>query len=267
MSEAQEPDHGSHEEPEIEAAGGAPEPELGSDGDTIKVDGTDDGIEGDGIDDPGPKAPAQPVTVTLTANQIGIIGGVVVVIIVVLIAALLAKGGGSSSTSNGDSGLVGSADAAGATTTAVVKKRWPAEVGGRPAPFGDRGQAAGDPGDAQPGLYLWNDFDGWHLWVVQGDGIGPVSGTITSTADVTKAVSALPDDPGASIQIDGKTIRYDFSKGTAPVQGVDFNPGFRVESLTVVATGAGGSLPADSFHVGKAMAAEPLPYTVSLVDG
>src|SRR5699024_619544 len=58
---------------------------------------------------------------------------------------------------------------------------WPTSSQFRPPEgLGGAGTPAVDVDvDAAPGVYAFQDFQGWHLWVVNGDGIGSVTGRIT----------------------------------------------------------------------------------------
>ncbi|MEZ5140749.1 MAG: hypothetical protein R2711_18850 [Acidimicrobiales bacterium] len=64
---------------------------------------------------------------------------------------------------------------------------WPADLGGRPAGLGEIDEIAAEvTPEVEPGAYLWNDFDGWHLWFAFGDGFDRATGTIRSDDDVSK---------------------------------------------------------------------------------
>lgn len=139
-------------------------------------------------------------------------------------------------------------------------KDWPETAGGRPAGLGEEGQAAADVDPtADPGIYVWNSFDGWHLWVVNGDAIDGVSGTITSTDEPSKAVLSTPD--AGSVAIDGKAIAFELP-GDVPVAGVDFEPGFYGEELTIELEGANGVIAAADVTVGADGKAEAVPVVI-----
>lgn len=109
------------------------------------------------------------------------------------------------------------------------EKAWPAVLSVRPGGLGQQGESPteSDP-EVEPGAYLWTDFQGWHLWIVNGDGVGPVRGTLTSDKDFDEA--ALAEAKIGSIRPDGATI--DFTLPSEPaVVGIDFDPGFYTKRL------------------------------------
>ena len=199
-----------------------------------------------GSDDPGPR-----LTQTLAeqdrsqARRRRIIGiGIVVVGVAVAIAAF-AGGGGSKKKDDAASTKPG---AKGATTTVAVttpdgksaapslatKPRWPSEIQGRPVAFG--GNAA-DPAAAktiglEDGFYLWEGFDGWHVWEVG----GTADDRITITADSTIAKA---DGVGGTVAIDKTANHFTFSRGSAggKVVGVEFNPGYYANTIVVAVEG------------------------------
>lgn len=216
-------------------------------------------------DDDGDHHLPAPRTVTLTTTQLGAIGGIVIVVVLALLLAVVLVSRDDTDTTATDGGGASKTTAPGAaTTTTPVKMIWPSEIGGRPAGLGARGDKAPAATDAAPGVYLWNDFDGWHLWVVRGPGVDKVAGTITSSADILKIDPAATADANGLVTMEGKEVRFDFTAATAAVVGVDFNPGYRVQSISANATNGGAPLEADRFHVGSQAAAKPLPYTVTL---
>jgi hypothetical protein len=114
------------------------------------------------------------------------------------------------------------------------KARWPSVTAGRPREFGKLDDAPpADSGKLQDGFYLWQDFDGWHLWVVGGTPEDRV--TITSDAEIAKAVPT-----GGDVAIERTPNALTFSRGgaTGRVVGVDFNPGYYAR--TIIATTEGG---------------------------
>lgn len=110
---------------------------------------------------------------------------------------------------------------------------WPGPVQGRPPAFGADGD---DPPASAEGLadgwYLWSDFTGWHLWLV-----GDVGGSV----EVTTNGTFLADVTGGSPSLELADDRLVLQRGSAeePVVGVDFNPGFFANELTVTVTGDG----------------------------
>lgn len=104
------------------------------------------------------------------------------------------------------------------------QRAWPEAVDGRPEGLGGEDETAAEVTPAaEPGVYIWNSFDGWHLWVVNGDGIDGLKGTIASNTDLVGAESSAPD--AGTVSVDGKVVTFDLDGGAA-VAGVDFDPGF-----------------------------------------
>jgi hypothetical protein len=112
-----------------------------------------------------------------------------------------------------------------------TRKAWPVVYSLRAGGLGAQGSPAAqvDPKEA-PGVYLWNDFYGWHLWIVTGEGVGRVTGTVTSDQSFDKA--ALATSNVGSIKADSKTIRFSLP-ADAKVVGIDFAPGFYATRLKV----------------------------------
>ena len=128
------------------------------------------------------------------------------------------------------------------------ERAWPAEVGGRPAGLGGEKETAAEvTPDVPAGVYLWQSFDGWHLWAVNGDGLDGLTGTITSSDDIVDAVSSAPND--GTVSVAGKTIAFDLG-GSAAVAGVDFDPGFS-RQLTFVLETADGKVRASQVFTGQ----------------
>jgi hypothetical protein len=141
-----------------------------------------------------------------------------------------------------------------------VDRAWPESYGGRPDGLGGDGDTAADVTvAADPGVYIWNGFDGWHIWVVDGDGLDGLKGTITSSDDIVSASSSAPDAGDATV--DGKQVTFDLDGSTA-VAGVDFDPGFSKE-LTFTIETDGGPVKADQVFTGsKPTSATSVPVVV-----
>ncbi len=130
-----------------------------------------------------------------------------------------------------------------------TERAWPAEISGRPAGLGaEKETAAKVTPSVAPGVYLWNGFDGWHLWVVNGDGLDGLSGTITSTEGPERATSSAP--AAGNVTVDGKEITFDLD-GSGKVAGVDFEPGFYAKKLTIELKTASGKVPANVVFLGS----------------
>ncbi|MCU1372582.1 MAG: hypothetical protein JWO77_3776 [Ilumatobacteraceae bacterium] len=127
-------------------------------------------------------------------------------------------------------------------------RAWPEAYGGRPQGLGGEKDTAIDvTPKAPPGVYIWQSFDGWHLWLVNGDGFAGLTGTISSSDDVVEATSSSPGD--GVVTAEGRTVSFDLSDG-APVAGVDFDPGF-ANKLTFNLESGGGEVEATQVFTGS----------------
>ena len=146
------------------------------------------------------------------------------------------------------------------------ERAWPESVDGRPAGLGGEKETAADvTPTADPGVYIWNSFDGWHLWVVNGDGLDGLKGTITSNEEFVNATSSAPDAGTASA--DGSKITFDLKAGST-VAGVDFDPGF-ADKLTFTLETADGKVAASQVFTGsdaEAVDAVPVVIDKAVVD-
>jgi hypothetical protein len=131
---------------------------------------------------------------------------------------------------------------------ATEERAWPSAYDGRPAGLGGEKESADEvEPSADPGVYIWNGFDGWHVWVVNGDGLDGLRGTITSSDDLVSATSSVPD--GGTVTVEGEKVTFDLDGGGA-VTGVDFDPGFSKE-LTIELESADGAVAADRVSTGS----------------
>jgi len=171
-----------------------------------------------------------------------IIGGVVVVLIAVVASIAILNSGDSR------------------------ERAWPKSVDGRPEGLGGEKETAADvTPSADPGVYIWNSFDGWHVWVVNGDGLDGLTGTIASNDDIVGAESSNPD--AGTVSADGKTVTFDLAAGDA-LAGVDFDPGF-AKKLTFTLETADGEVKATQVFTGsqsKAVDAVPVVIDKAVVD-
>lgn len=140
------------------------------------------------------------------------------------------------------------------------ERAWPASVDGRPEGLGgEKETAAGVTPSADPGVYIWNSFDGWHLWVVNGAGLEGLSGTIKSSNDLVGAESSAPD--AGTVSVDGKVINFDLD-GDAAVAGVDFDPGFAKRLTFTFESGGGDVKAAQVFTGGASKAVDRVPVVI-----
>lgn len=143
---------------------------------------------------------------------------------------------------------------------------WPKSTQFRPRDgLGGAGTPAKDVDvDAHPGVYAFQDFQGWHLWIVNGEGVGPVTGEITSDKDFAGAETAI-DDAG-TVKASGSTITVDLPAEPELV-GVDFNVGFFAQEVTFDLRGPDGPLDPDLVTVGRAHTADQMPFEIEKVPG
>lgn len=138
------------------------------------------------------------------------------------------------------------------------RAEWPLELSGRPRGLGERNQPATEvqvaPGTASA-VYLWSDFDGWHLWAV-GGALPPIRGTLSSNDTIAKADLAVPGV--GSVTPADKAISFELP-GDAPLSGIDFNPGFFAQQLVLTLEGPDGPLPLELIRLGEAGAEAPFP--------
>ena len=109
--------------------------------------------------------------------------------------------------------------------------RWPGRVQTRPAVFGKTGQPLDREAKAKAGVYIWTDFDGWHLWVVDPSGKEAAKGTVTSTDDIASADLVVKGS--GTVDRSGRRLDFDFSGVSAKAAGVVFSPGFYGSTLLV----------------------------------
>jgi len=140
------------------------------------------------------------------------------------------------------------------------KKAWAASTGGPPAGVGaDTTQVTAD---VKPGYYLWSDFNGWHLWVVNGDGVKGAKGTIEN--DDTFASAVLATKGAGTVSKDGKSVSFDLP--TDPrVVGIDFNPGFYSHDLKVKLTDADGPVDPKLVTIGRSATVDQMPFELKQV--
>ena len=144
-----------------------------------------------------------------------------------------------------------------------TSRDWPQSLAGRAAGLGEVNVPASkvDP-TAKPGIYIWSDFDGWHLWVVHGDGVGAVTGSVTSDKDIAKATAAIKG--AGRVTRDGKTISISFP-ADPKLSGVDFDTDFYARHLTFALEGPDGTIPANLVHLGNSRMATEVPVKVDKV--
>lgn len=187
--------------------------------------------------------------------------GLVVLALIVVAIVLISKGGGDDAkdASNGDKTKTTTADGKPAPTG---KADWPVTLRGRPPALGKTKDPATDVKAGGPaGIYLWSDFDGWHLWVVGGGNVPKsLSGTLTSSDNLDKAVLAVPDT--GTVTKSGKTATFTLPTDK-PISGLDFNPGFFAKQISVTLQGPDGPVDAKLIKIGSKGAPAPTPLVIS----
>ncbi len=145
-----------------------------------------------------------------------------------------------------------------------VDRAYQASSAGRAPGLGQTGTKAPDVNvTAKPGVYFWQDFDGLHVWVVNGGAINGVKGTVTADDDIGSANLAVPG--AGTAKADGKKITFDFP-ASPKLLGVDFNPGFYTKELSLDVSGADGK-PIDLklIHKGATAKVIKLPVVIKKV--
>lgn len=126
-----------------------------------------------------------------------------------------------------------STDTAPAATPGTVEPGWPAWVLGQPRRLFEAEAPPAEIGETPPGFYLWLDFEGWHLWLVGGEG-SDASVEIQSDDAFSKA-DPVGEPP--AIEQEGNRLRMSRGDASATSVGLDFNPGFFAKTLIVTTTG------------------------------
>ncbi len=179
--------------------------------------------------DDGPRGQIPPIVIVLAA----------VAVLGVIIVLLATRGGNDDDPAASGDGSAQVADGGDGATTTTVKRgpAWPKVVQGRPAVFGQlREPITSVKPDAAPGVYLWLDFDGWHLWIVDPSGKAAARGTLVSGQDFGTAQTAVPGE--GTVTVAGKNLDFDVSTVNAKAAGVTFNLGFYATDLTVTLQGS-----------------------------
>ncbi|MEZ5183086.1 MAG: hypothetical protein R2702_14635 [Acidimicrobiales bacterium] len=187
-------------------------------------------------------------------TQIALVVVALVVVGLVLVTRGSSDDGSPSGSSAADERPAGDEDA---------KRTWPSETGGRPPGLGERGQGAAEvtlAGDVEPGVYLWSDFDGWHLWVVGGPAIPALQGTMSSNDAIARADLAVAGV--GNVAVADKVATFDLPTG-APIVGIDFNPGFFADQLAFTLEGPEGAIDPTLVRLGSKAGPAPFPLVLS----
>jgi hypothetical protein len=214
---------------------------------------------------------------TVRAAQVSLVGVALMTLIVVLsthnrqgnaapatkqVATTSSTAQTSGSTSTTSSSPPGPASSASSSSAPVSGSTaaWTPDASGRPAGLGSTGQrASAVTATAAPGTYLWDDTDGWHLWVVTAPGGAAVSGQITTDADVGSANSAVA---GGTVTTTDRTVKFTLPAGPA-LAGVDFDPGSATHEITVELTTSSSDSATETIHVGAGADATALPLVLT----
>lgn len=193
---------------------------------------------GDGEDGSGDGAPPSPRRSWLAAGAVLLVIGLVVAAVAVFsLGSDDDDGTRSSATARSTTTTSASSSpaAGGPTTTSVAKPaRWPGSIDARPTAFGvDGDPPPAEPGDLEPGFYLWQDFAGWHLWMVSGQGS---DASVEIRADDDFA-TAKPTGGEPVFQQEGNKLVLARGGADENVVGVDFNPGFYARTMVVTTAG------------------------------
>jgi hypothetical protein len=160
----------------------------------------------------------------------------------------------------GGQGGAGNAEDGQGAAPADAKPGWPNAIIGRPKSLGVRDQPASEvEPEAEPGIYVWSDFDGWHAWVIGGEGVPPiVTGTLTANDSFAKAT---PVDPSSRVEVKDKLITFTFTTD-AKIAGMDFNTGFYAKRLVFTFNGPDGPIDAAVVRTGSQGAPGGFPLVI-----
>lgn len=154
--------------------------------------------------------------------------------VVALVAVLLLVGVFVLNRGDEGGGSTGSANDSD-TTEAPKERSWPDELDFKPTVLGGRDEGIEQvPADAPSGIYIWSDFSGWHLWIVDPVGKAGAKGNLFSDADFGDA--SLAENSLGTVALEGANVPYDFSTA-GRVAGFHFGPGFYATSITVNPSG------------------------------
>lgn len=141
---------------------------------------------------------------------------------------------------------------------------WPPELGGRAEGLGQVNEPAPTVEvTAEPGVYLWSDFDGWHLWVVNGEGVSGVSGTIVADDDVGEGTLAV--EGAGELTVDESSFTFDLP-GEPALVGLDFNPGFYTGEMVIDLEGPDGPIDPALVTFGRSGSAETMPIVLEQIE-
>lgn len=140
---------------------------------------------------------------------------------------------------------------------------WPTSSAGRAPGLAQTGVPAPQvDATAPPGVYVWQDFDGVHVWVVNGGAIAGTKGTISSDKKIDRANLAIPGKGTA--RLDDKTITFDLPAEPKLV-GVDLNPDFYAKEIKVDIRGPKGPIDPKLVTIGPKGKVTDVPFAVKKV--
>lgn len=109
---------------------------------------------------------------------------------------------------------------------------WPEEIKWKPAITGERDQGLDRlPAEVPAGLYLWSDFQGWFVWVVDPAGKAAGRGRITTNSEFGSA--ELVEGSTGAFERRDDVLEFDFTGIGERVAGFRFNPGFFTNRVTI----------------------------------
>ena len=123
------------------------------------------------------------------------------------------------------------------TTVRAATPVWPLIAQGRPTTLGPEPTPPAQVGGARPGVYVWTDYHGWHIWIVNGGGISGLHGAVVSDALIERATPAGRDQ--TTVHTTNNVIQFTLP-AQVPVAGIDFNPGFYSKVLRFKLDGPNG---------------------------
>lgn len=117
-------------------------------------------------------------------------------------------------------------------TPEAPKAEWPSELKWKPVILGDRddGFDALSP-EVPAGVYVWSDFQGWFVWVVDPAGKAAGRGTVSTNSEFGSA--ELVDGGTGEFVREDSVLRFDFTGIDGRASGFRFNQGFFTSEVTI----------------------------------
>lgn len=118
------------------------------------------------------------------------------------------------------------------TPTTAPASTWPDEMKWKPMITGDRDQGLDAvPPEVPAGLYIWSDFQGWFVWVVDPGGKAGAKGRISTNSEFGSA-ELVEGATGEFVRNDTQ-LEFDFTGVGERATGFRFNQGFFTNTVII----------------------------------